>query len=307
MPHTSTIYRFYMQLDEILNHFKDPKGKFPKDALNSALNQQEEITPHLLNILENVITNHDAIQMDQMDYIFSLYVLSKFREKKAFPYILAFASLPGELPEDLLGDCITEALARFIVSTFNGELLSIKTLIENPELNEWSRNAALNSLVGLVAIDKLKREELIDYLRSLLRSTLADNEMFTTRLVSVASDIYPEELMDEINQAFDDDMVDIYHVDKQWIAKILETGKEECLSRYVYNDQFHLPIDNVEEDMVWMSAFEKPQTKRYVTSSDYGNFTRETAITFARATPKVGRNELCPCGSGKKFKKCCLN
>ncbi len=24
-----------------------------------------------------------------------------------------------------------------------------------------------------------------------------------------------------------------------------------------------------------------------------------------RTTPKVGRNELCPCGSGKKFKKCC--
>src|SRR5579872_1074227 len=23
--------------------------------------------------------------------------------------------------------------------------------------------------------------------------------------------------------------------------------------------------------------------------------------------PKVGRNELCPCGSGKKFKKCCMN
>ena len=22
---------------------------------------------------------------------------------------------------------------------------------------------------------------------------------------------------------------------------------------------------------------------------------------------KVGRNESCPCGSGKKFKKCCLN
>ena len=21
--------------------------------------------------------------------------------------------------------------------------------------------------------------------------------------------------------------------------------------------------------------------------------------------PKIGRNELCPCGSGKKYKKCC--
>jgi uncharacterized protein len=27
---------------------------------------------------------------------------------------------------------------------------------------------------------------------------------------------------------------------------------------------------------------------------------------YVRATPKVGRNEPCPCGSGKKYKKCCL-
>jgi SWIM/SEC-C metal-binding protein len=25
----------------------------------------------------------------------------------------------------------------------------------------------------------------------------------------------------------------------------------------------------------------------------------------ALASPKIGRNERCPCGSGKKFKKCC--
>ncbi|PKL24773.1 MAG: hypothetical protein CVV47_10095 [Spirochaetae bacterium HGW-Spirochaetae-3] len=27
--------------------------------------------------------------------------------------------------------------------------------------------------------------------------------------------------------------------------------------------------------------------------------------TVVRATPKVGRNEPCPCGSGKKYKQCC--
>lgn len=26
-----------------------------------------------------------------------------------------------------------------------------------------------------------------------------------------------------------------------------------------------------------------------------------------RPTPKVGRNEPCPCGSGQKYKRCCLN
>ncbi len=28
-------------------------------------------------------------------------------------------------------------------------------------------------------------------------------------------------------------------------------------------------------------------------------------VTFHREAPKVGRNDLCPCGSGKKYKKCC--
>ncbi|RKE25537.1 uncharacterized protein B0G76_7077 [Paraburkholderia sp. BL23I1N1] len=32
---------------------------------------------------------------------------------------------------------------------------------------------------------------------------------------------------------------------------------------------------------------------------------RTLATTVQRAEPKVGRNDPCPCGSGKKFKKCC--
>lgn len=28
--------------------------------------------------------------------------------------------------------------------------------------------------------------------------------------------------------------------------------------------------------------------------------------TFVRRVEKIGRNDPCPCGSGKKFKKCCL-
>jgi hypothetical protein len=31
----------------------------------------------------------------------------------------------------------------------------------------------------------------------------------------------------------------------------------------------------------------------------------EEITTFRRASPKIGRNDPCPCGSGKKYKKCC--
>lgn len=33
---------------------------------------------------------------------------------------------------------------------------------------------------------------------------------------------------------------------------------------------------------------------------------REANIQPVRTEPKVGRNEPCPCGSGKKFKHCCI-
>lgn len=34
-------------------------------------------------------------------------------------------------------------------------------------------------------------------------------------------------------------------------------------------------------------------------------FAHKTADTFKRAEPKIGRNDPCRCGSGKKYKKCC--
>lgn len=37
----------------------------------------------------------------------------------------------------------------------------------------------------------------------------------------------------------------------------------------------------------------------------YGSYRKTLSVTPARTSQKTGRNESCPCGSGKKFKKCC--
>ncbi len=38
---------------------------------------------------------------------------------------------------------------------------------------------------------------------------------------------------------------------------------------------------------------------------DYWLPLRKEASTYRRESSKIGRNDLCPCGSGKKYKKCC--
>ena len=39
---------------------------------------------------------------------------------------------------------------------------------------------------------------------------------------------------------------------------------------------------------------------------DHHHHHHHAGTTLVRQGPKVGRNDPCPCGSGKKHKKCCL-
>jgi uncharacterized protein YecA (UPF0149 family) len=38
---------------------------------------------------------------------------------------------------------------------------------------------------------------------------------------------------------------------------------------------------------------------------DHGHHHHRPMAPVVRGGPKIGRNDPCPCGSGKKFKKCC--
>ena len=74
----------------------------------------------------------------------------------------------------------------------------------------------------------------------------------------------------------------------------------------------------VEEDLQQMEAQQRQSLNQqsiqynHVAPVDALNLTDEVEVqegvavdTFVRNAPKVGRNDPCPCGSGKKYKKCC--
>ncbi len=85
------------------------------------------------------------------------------------------------------------------------------------------------------------------------------------------------------------------------------------------------PIEEMEEDTVVSLAFDKERLYKNMIAAQadwlYGleewkdifdDETRErlykeqkASTTVRREGPKIGRNDPCPCGSGKKYKKCC--
>lgn len=67
-----------------------------------------------------------------------------------------------------------------------------------------------------------------------------------------------------------------------------------------------LPKNNTYEDREdYSSDYGDENIEDYLDRLEERNY-QKTTETVIRSEPKVGRNDPCPCGSGKKYKKCCL-
>ena len=78
--------------------------------------------------------------------------------------------------------------------------------------------------------------------------------------------------------------------------------KEEGLIRGVFQS---LPQEFVKIDAAPMSRIPAPQVRREDEFQEGSSEEMPPVEQYKRQEPKVGRNDPCPCGSGKKYKKCC--
>ncbi|MGE0883887.1 MAG: DUF1186 domain-containing protein [Blastocatellales bacterium] len=296
-----------MTIEEILKALAHKDNKFPRAALEQAVAQKEEITPHLLKILERVADDPDEF-LDQQDfsYLYALHLLAQFREKRAYPLVIRIASLPKPTIDYLLGDTITEGLPKIIASVCDGDTSLIAQLAENTEAEEFVRGSALRSLTALVASGDKSREEVMSYFSRLFDEYLekgkseeeVSEETVTvlTDITSCATDIYPEEIFDKIKEAFELDFIDEFMLDLDYVKEKMALGKEAVLAELHEDSHLQLMEDTIKE-MEWWAGYQEPEKKpKPADPPAYRPYTPPPV--------KIGRNDPCPCGSGKKYKKC---
>lgn len=200
-----------MGIEEIVHEFMRRDGGFPRTALESAVRRREEITPVLLQILEDTANRAGEIaaQHDYMAHFYAMYLLAEFREVRAYPSIVRIARLQADLLDSLLNFFMTDGLDRVLASVCGGEQEGIKSIVESPEANEWARGAALSSIVTLTLAGQLSREETIDYLSQLFHGKVKrEASQVWNSLITCCCDLGAGELMDEIKQAYAEGLVD---------------------------------------------------------------------------------------------------
>ena len=276
------------------------EGHFPRAALEAAIAQREAITPHLLRVLEEVKQDELERMFAEPDYMlpfYALYLLAQFRETRAYPLIVDIFAIPGEDVHDAFGDLVTEDLNRILASVSGGDVKGLHRLIEDPLVDEYVRAAAMEALVVMVAQDVLTREAVIAYFQYLFRGGLEREYSFAwDALVSESKDLYAEELMEDIEQAFADDLIDEMFIDRAWIKECMAPGKEKVLAK-LKADKRQTFIEDTIASLEWWYCFQPPpEPRRRVV---------HPASLALEPQQKIGRNDPCPCGSGKKYKHCC--
>lgn len=222
-----------MDAQTLFNRLEFNTGEFPSEILTDALAHREIIVPLLLEELRAVAADPEAVLDKDESYIrhiYAMYLLAQFREAAAYPLLVDFVSTPGEIVMDLTGDVVTQDLGRMLASVCHGDLAHIKRLIEDPEVNEWVRSAAIDALIELYADDQLKREPVMAYLKELFLFKVERKASFVwCAMVNLACDLYPEELETEIRKAYEQHLVNSGNVSFHDVKMILEKGKKRVL------------------------------------------------------------------------------
>jgi len=265
------------KVSEILEAFKIFDGIYKREQVDAAIELKEEITPSLIEILENVLADPDKYieNEDQYDHIYALMLLGHCRESKAHKVIIDLFSLPGNIPHELFGDLATSDLPTILIRTCGGSIELIKSMASNKDADDYCRVSALNAMAFAVVEKITSRKEVLSFFGTLFTGDETDEiSDFWSLLANLVCDLYPEEIMDTIKKAYDDDLIASGMIRYEDFKKALEDGKEKCLGR-LKADLERRSLDDIHESMSWWACFNK-ESQFYSAPDDLNNTTFPT-------------------------------
>ena len=300
-----------MTKQEVLNEIKDFTEDFPGEVIKIIQENREDYISELLDSLDYVYRNAKELREERSDYFlhtYAMYLLAEFRERRAFPLLIKLLRLPETEIDYVLGGGLTEGFSRILFSTFDEEnSQELLDIIEDSELYEWARLSAVEAYGLLIKEGVVSSEGGTLYLRALINDKLPsdDSEVVFTAILGCIVDAKLVNLIPEVRLLYDDGKVD-----EQVYGKY--DGFVDSLFRRDRSKPSY--ISDTISELGWWACFKKEANERPRFNGDgldsmFEEIRKEVAQknVATRKTKKVGRNDPCPCGSSKKYKKCCIN
>ncbi len=111
-----------------------------------------------------------------------------------------------------------------------------------------------------------------------------------------------DEMLDSIRNLV---MSRVFKVRIQLSPEALEARRRAAMQAQRNMNAQHSEAENITQQARPVSSMNGALARRQAGSSITAQHTQGQFVTVRRTSPKIGRNDPCPCGSGKKYKNCC--
>jgi hypothetical protein len=286
----------------ILDELTRSEG-LPKAALRVASSRRDEMVPVFLREIDSYLSRDAAERAEPTPLFFIFHLLGEWREKAGYRPLARLLRSPGDEVHALLGDAITINAHRVMAAVFDDDPQPLQEIILDPEAEEFVRSRMCEALAMLVLRGELDRAVASRFLRDSYMELRPQAECYVWQgWQSAIAMLGLSELETLVKRAFHRGFVS-----EQWLC--FEDFREDLdragEPRYSNDDEYTLFGNTIEELSGW-----------YAFSDDYlakeEEWLEEDELEFGVGEPYrnpfrgVGRNDPCPCGSGRKFKNCCL-
>jgi uncharacterized protein len=288
---------------DLVEEFSQADG-VPDLALALALLQPDRIADATLRVIEAAAWGEALSRRDENLLFWGIHVLGAARQERAFRPLMRLLRLSSDRLDELLGDAMTETLPRIVAGAFDGDAQELMAVIADPSLDDSLRWQLFGALAFLTQVGRINRTETIRFLHRFDDERLAvEGDIAWEGWAEAIALLGLREMAERLNAALRDGRVTEEISGREWFEEMLrraEAGPED-LTRFT--DERLGYIEDLVAELDWVPHPDDADEDLGLEGASLDVDVPEPAINSLR---HVGRNDPCPCGSGKKFKKCCL-
>ncbi len=298
-----------MTPEQILADFSRRDG-FPRDALAAAGANRDAMIPVFLDQIDRLVSDEPEAftDADVSAFLFVYFLLGEWRATRAYRPLTALLRQDPEFVDILIGDAVTEGTARVIAGVCDGDLKPIFSVIEDPAADEFVRGQMIDALVLIARQRPELRPEAAGYLERFPSADIDMPENLCSSWAFAVADLGLLHLEPQVREAFEKGWISPLETTFDFFQKQLRMAVEGGESPWYQNTRNTRLIQSAIDELSDWYSFSEDAFEDKVRHLDSDNaLSHLFDAAFERDGPKVGRNDPCPCGSGKKFKKCCLH
>jgi hypothetical protein len=289
--------------------------RLPVEALRAADANRRALVPVFLDAIEQYLAKDADGRDDENPLFFIFHLLGSWREKSAYRPLARLLRIGTDEIEYLLGEGTTATSHRVMAAVFDGDPKPLYDVVLDPRADELVRARMCEAVAMVTLSGELAREQAARF----LRASYADLEPHGDWYVwegwgSAIAALGLSELKPLVEQAFARSLACGAWLTLEDFEEDLQHAFDHPDSPWADADEYAPWGNAIEELSTWYRfspAYEQEMDGRLHAagrqqSDDWDDAPALSHVPASNPYRHVGRNDPCPCGSGRKFKKCCL-